>query len=221
MKKKTIIYGNGQYARLIYQNIIDQGGPEIVAFTADREFIRERTFQGLPLVEFEDVEKIYPPDEFTMLTVIAFWRMRNREVMFNKAKAKGYSLENFIGSGAIVPSDVVIGENNIINECVVLGPFGQLGDNNMIRPNTYIGHNFRIHSHCYVAPGCTIGGGCEIKSLSFVGIGTTVRDKITVERETLIGAGSLVLANTEPWSRYVGSPAQKMGEHAKTGIVFG
>ena len=75
--------------------------------------------------------------------------------MFNKAKAKGYSLENFIGSGAIVPSDVGIGENNIINECVVLGPFGKLGDNNMIRPNTYIGHNFRIHSHCYIAPGCT------------------------------------------------------------------
>ncbi|OGW53952.1 MAG: hypothetical protein A2Y81_03175 [Nitrospirae bacterium RBG_13_43_8] len=221
MKKKTIVYGNGQYARLIHQNITDQGGLEIVAFTADRKFVTEQTFRGLPLVDFEEVEKIYPPDEFTMLVVIAFWRMRNREVMFNKAKSKGYSLENFIGSGVIVPSDLIMGENNIINEGVILGPFGRLGDNNMIRPNTYIGHNFKIHSHCYVAPGCNIGGGCEIKSLSFVGIGSTLRDRITLERETLIGAGSLVLQNTEPWSKYVGSPARKMGEHAETGIAFG
>ncbi len=220
MKKKTIIYGNGQYAHHIHQNIIDQGGLEIIAFTADREFIKDRTLRGLPVVDFEEVEKSYPPGEFSMLVVIAFWRMRNREFMFNKAKSKGYILENFIGSGVSLPSNVVMGENNIINEGVTLGPAGQLGDNNMIRPNSYIGHNFKIHSHCYIAPGCTIGGGSEIKSLSFIGIGATVVDSITIERETLIGAGSLVLKNTDPWSQYFGSPAKKLGEHAETGIAF-
>ena len=220
MNKRTVVYGNGQYAHHIHQNIIDQGGLEVVSFTADREFIRERTLRGLPVVDFEEVVKVYPPAEFSMLVVIAFWRMRNREVMFNKAKAKGYILENFIGSGAIVSGEVVMGENNIINEGVILGPFGQLGDNNMIRANTYIGHNSKIHSHCYIAPGCTIGGGCEIKSLSFIGIGATVIDEITVESETLIGAGSLVLKNTDPGSRYFGSPAKKVGEHAETGIAF-
>lgn len=220
MHKKTIIYGNGEYARHIHQNIVDAGGLDIVAFTADRQFIRERTLRGLPVVDFEDVERTYPPDGFSMLVVIAFWKMRNREIMFAKAKAKGYRLENFIGSGAIVSGEVVMGENNIINEGALIGPFGQLGDNNMIRANTYVGHNVKIHSHCYIAPGCTIGGGCEIKSLSFIGIGATVIDGITVEKETLIGAGSLVLQNTEPWSRYFGSPAKKMGEHPETGITF-
>ena len=74
-----------------------------------------------------------------------------------------------------------------------------------------------IHSHCYIAPGCNIGGECEIKDLSFVGIGSTLVDSLILERETLIGAGSLVLKSTEPWSRYVGSPARKVGEHAETG----
>jgi len=99
MKKKTIIYGNGEFAHHVHQNIIDQGELEISAFTADRAFIKERTLRGLPVVDFEEVEKTYPPGEFSMLVVIAYWRMRNREVMFNKAKAKGYTLENFIGSG--------------------------------------------------------------------------------------------------------------------------
>jgi acetyltransferase-like isoleucine patch superfamily enzyme len=90
----------------------------------------------------------------------------------------------------------------------------------MIRPNTYIGHGCKIHSHCYIAPGCHIGGECEIKNLSFVGIGATVIDGITLESETLVGAGSLVLKSTEPYSKCVGSPAKKVGEHRETGIVF-
>ena len=70
------------------------------------------------MVDFEEVENL-SPGEFSMLVVIAYWRMRNREVMFNKAKAKGY-VENFIGSGVSLPSDVVMGENNIISEGVIL-----------------------------------------------------------------------------------------------------
>ncbi len=220
MTKKTVIYGNGAYARIVHQNIVEEGGLEIAAFTADKDFMEDNTFRGLPLVPFEEVVKIFPPEEFSMLVVVAFSRMRNREIMFDKAKAKGYDLEYFIGRGAIVAGDLIMGENNIINEGVIIGPFGRLGDNNMIRPNAYLGHNCKVHSHSYVAPGCAIGGECEIGSLSFIGIGSTLIDSIIVERETLIGAGSVVLKNTEPYSKYVGNPAKKIGEHPETGIVF-
>lgn len=220
MRKKTILYGNGLYGAIIYQNILDEGALEIAGCTADREFVREETFQGLPLVPFEDVEKIYPPGDFTMLVVIAFANMRARESMFVKAKGKGYRLENYISSRAVLSRELTMGENNIVNEGAVLGPFGRLGDNNMIRPNTYIGHGCKIHSHCYIAPGSHIGGECEIKDLSFVGIGATLIDGITLERETLVGAGSLVLRRSEPYSKYVGSPAKKVGEHREAGIVF-
>ncbi|MGZ6240242.1 MAG: hypothetical protein ACXWMF_10425, partial [Syntrophales bacterium] len=188
MKKKTIIYGNGEYAHQVHQKLAEEEILDIVAFTADRQFMREDTFRGLPLVAFEDVDKMYPPDEFGMLVVIAFSMMRNREIMFAKAKKRGYRLENFIASRAIIHNDLDIGENNIIHGGVYLGPFGRLGDNNVIRPNTYIGHGFKIHSHNYIAPGCNIGGECEIKGLSFIGIGSTVVDSTTIERETFIGA---------------------------------
>ena len=61
MKKKTIIYGNGEFAHHVHQNIIDQGELEISAFTADRAFIKERTIRGLPVVDFEEVEKNLSP----------------------------------------------------------------------------------------------------------------------------------------------------------------
>ena len=93
MKKKTIIYGNGEFAHHVHQNIIDQGELEISAFTADRAFIKERTLRGLPVVDFEEVENL-SPGEFSMLVVIAYWRMRNREVMFNsKARATRWRID--------------------------------------------------------------------------------------------------------------------------------
>ena len=219
-RRKTIIYGNGLYARMLYQYIAKEGILEIVAFTADSQFMKEHNFLGIPLVPFETVDRVYPPPEFTMLVVIGFSRMRNREIMFERAKRRGYTLENHISSKAMIFGDLKIGENNIINDGVYIGPFGQIGDNNYIAANTHIGHDFKLHSHSYIAPGCNIAGECEIGSLSFIGIGSTVVDSIKVERETLIGAGSLVLKNTEPYSKFIGSPAKKMGEHAARGIVF-
>ena len=141
--------------------------------------------------------------------------------MFNKAKAKGYSLENFTARGAVVPSDLIMGENNIISEGVTLAPFGRLGNNNYIGLSTCIGHDCNIRDYTYIAPGCAIGGECEIENLSFIGIGSIIVDSVVVGRETLIGAGSLVLKSTEPYSKYVGSPAKKVAEHSGTGIVIG
>ena len=60
MKKKTVMYGNGLYARLIHQKIIEAGSLEIVAFTADWQFMTGDAFRGLPLVPFHEVDKILP-----------------------------------------------------------------------------------------------------------------------------------------------------------------
>src|SRR3974377_1441639 len=140
MRRKLIIYGNGLYARIILQYIAREGILELVAFTADSQFIKEDTFCGLPVVPFETVDRVYPPAEFAMLVVIGFSRMRNREIMFQKAKRKGYGLENHISSKAMHYGDLKMGENNIIGDGVCLGPFVRIGDNNYISSNTYIGH---------------------------------------------------------------------------------
>jgi sugar O-acyltransferase (sialic acid O-acetyltransferase NeuD family) len=220
MPNKIVVYGNGQYARLIHQMVQDDGLLEIAAFAADEQFVTGRTFLGLDVVPFERVETIYPPEGFDMLVAIGAVRVRDRKRMFEKAKAKGYRLANYVAPQANTYSDLVLGENNIIFRGAYLGPGGCLGDNNMIRPNCYVGHDFRIGSHNYLAPGCNLGGFSRIADLCYIGIGATMIQGLSLADETLIGAGSLVLRSTEPRSKYYGSPARKMGEHADTGIVM-
>jgi UDP-N-acetylbacillosamine N-acetyltransferase len=220
VERKTVIYGNGLYARLFYKTNADRKVMEIAGFTADRDFIKSETLLGLPVHPFEEVTAIYPPQDFDMMVVIGYSAMREREALFQKAKSKGYNLKNYIDPHAFVHSDLVLGENNIISEGVSIGPFVQIGDNNSIRPNAYIGHDVQMGHHNYVSPGVLIGGECRIESLSFIGIGSTLIDSTRLGPETLVGAGSLVLKQTEPHSRYVGRPARKVGEHADTGIII-
>ena len=222
MKRRIVIYGNGQYARMLHQiqEEEEEGGLEIAAFTADRKYIKEDSFLGLPLVAFEAVERIYPPEEHDMLVCIRTSVIRVRKRTFDKAVAKGYRLPNYVSPKAHTHSDLKIGRNNLVFGGAHLGPFGQIGDNNIIRPTAYLGHDYKLGSHNYIAPACSISGYCSIKDLCFIGIGSTLMPHVTLADETLIGAGSLALKSTEPYSKYYGSPAEKKGEHRDTGIVL-
>jgi sugar O-acyltransferase (sialic acid O-acetyltransferase NeuD family) len=219
-QKPVVFYGNGALARQLCRINESEGVFDIAAVCADREFIEASRFMNLPLVPFEDVDGAFPPSEFDMLVLVGYSRMRDRKRMFERARARGYRMANYVGGRAVSYDDLSLGENNLVFNGVYLGVFGSLGDNNIIRPNAYIGHDFRIHDHTVVAPGCQIAGNCELHDLCFVGVGATVADKVVLAEETLIAAGSLVLHSTEPCTEYRGRPAQKYREHHDSGIVI-
>ncbi len=220
MPKRLVIYGNGQFARMLYQLVSEDELFDVAAFTADRAFITEGTILDLPVVPFDAIERDYPPAHFDLMTAVGVTRIRDRKRMFEKAKAKGYHLPNYVGRRAITHRDLVLGENNWIADGVSLGLGGRLGDGNIITANCHIGHDFRIGSHNYIAPGSTIGGTCHMGSLCYIGIGSTTINRITIGDEVLVGAGSLIVREARPYCRYFGVPARKTGEHAETGIVF-
>jgi acetyltransferase-like isoleucine patch superfamily enzyme len=52
----------------------------------------------------------------------------------------------------------------------------------------------------------------------YIGIGATIRNGVRIAEESLVGAGSLVLRDTEPYSRNVGHPARVLGYHREEGL---
>ena len=57
MKKKIIIFGNGEIADLAHQYFTKDSNFEVVGFTADSDIGKEDNFKNLPLVPFEELEK--------------------------------------------------------------------------------------------------------------------------------------------------------------------
>jgi len=218
-QKKVIIYGISNLSEMIFYSVQKNNLFEIACFTVDKEYINGDTFLNLKLIDFDNVEEMYPPEKYDMLAIPGGFRsMRSREKMFLKAKGKGYKLINYIDPKSDISENIKMGENNIVFAQTHLGISGEMGDNNIIRQNVYIGHNFNIKNHNFVAPGCNIGGNSKIGSLCFIGIGSTIIDSINIADETLVGAGSLILKATEKYSKYVGNPAKKIAEHKEEGI---
>lgn len=217
--KKVVVYGNTVLSKMLFYDAINSDDFEIVGFTTDKEYLNSTEFLGLHLINFDNVENIYPPKEYDMIVVIGGYScMRNRERMYLRAKNKGYILRNYISSKADFSPEISIGENNIIFSQSYIGIGGKMGNNNIIRQNVYLGHDFNIGNNNFIGAGCNIGGNCSIKNTCYICIGATIINNITIEEETLIGAGGVVIKNTEPYSKNVGNPTRILAYHKEEGI---
>lgn len=217
--KKVIIYGAGAYGKLFFYEADHFGIIDIEAFTVDMKFLNKERECGLPVVPFEEVEKIYPADKYDMMVLCGYSVMRNRLKMYNKAKEKGYSLVNYISPHAFLENEIEMGDNNIIMANATVGYDGIIGNDNIIRQNVYLGHEFTMGNHSIISTGCTLGGRCKIEDLVFFGIGATARGYITYGKESLIGVGSNVIKNVEPYATVCGNPARVVSYHEDTGVI--
>jgi sugar O-acyltransferase (sialic acid O-acetyltransferase NeuD family) len=209
---KVVIFGTGQLADVAHFYLTHDSPHEILAFTADSDFVKSDQHLGLPVVPFERVEERYPPDEFRMFVPISYrHRNRLRESKFRQAKEKGYSLISYICSRAVTWPGLTVGENCFIFEANVIQPFVEIGDNVVLWSGNHIGHHSRIGDHCFLASHVVVSGSVTIEPFCFLGVNSTIRDGITIARECIIGAGSLILEDTEPRGVYPGSPATRLG----------
>lgn len=217
--KKVIVFGNTTLSKMLFYDSVNNEDFQIIGFTVEKIYLQHEEFLGLPQIDFELIEKLYPPEEFDMLVVLDGFRgVRDRETMYLKAKQKGYTLRNYISPKADFSPEITMGENNIILAGSHVGIGGTMGNNNLIRQNVYIGHHFLIGNHNVFAPGCNIGGNCKIKNACYFGLGSTILNALKIEDETLIGAGSVVIRNTEPYSKNVGNPSHIIGYHQEEGV---
>ena len=61
--KKLVVFGLGNYPKLISYYIETTTAWDIVCYTVDAAYISDATFEGRDVVAFEDITALYPPDE--------------------------------------------------------------------------------------------------------------------------------------------------------------
>jgi sugar O-acyltransferase (sialic acid O-acetyltransferase NeuD family) len=181
---------------------------EVVAFTVDREYVKEETLCRLPVVPFEEVASLYPPDEYKMLVAILFGRVnKTRADKYSQAKAKGYELISYVSSKAITWPGLVMGDNCIILEHSAVGPFVEIG-NDVIISGSSVGHHSVIKDHCFLASNAVVLGCVTIEPYCFLGANSTVRDSIVIARECIIGPGVSITKNPPERSVYIAKPSE-------------
>jgi len=208
---KVIIFGVLDTAELAHYYLQHDSEHEVVAFAVNRQYIQEESFHGLPVVAFEDVEKVFFPSEYSFFAPMTGRNMnRNREGVYNEIKAKGYQLISYISSHATIFDKSVVGDNCFILEDNTIQPFTTIGNNVVMWSGNHIGHHSIIKDHVFFTSHVVMSGHCEIGSYSFFGVNSTIRDYTQIAQGTLVGMASAITKETEEWGIYIGNPAKKV-----------
>ena len=206
---KLIIFGAGDIARLAHYYFTRDSQHQVVAFTADQKYLKEESFLELPLVAFENVAKLYSPQNYKMFVALSYAKMNKvRAEKYYEAKQLGYELVSYVSTRCSFLTDSPVGENCFILEDNTIQPFVRIGNNVTLWSGNHIGHDSTIEDHCFLASHIVVSGYVHIHPFCFIGVNATLRNSIDVARETLIGAGAVVMSNTLEKGVYLPSRAK-------------
>ena len=210
---KVLIFGVLDTAELAHYYLTHDSEHEVVAFTVSKTFLEQTRFKGLPVVPFEDIEMLYPPQEYKLFAPMTAKKMNTlRETIYLEGKAKGYDFITYISSKATWFNND-IGENCFILEDNTIQPFTKIGNNVVLWSGNHIGHHGEIKDHVFFTSHVVLSGHCTVGSHCFFGVNATIRDYTTLAKGTLLAMGaSLTKQETEEWSVYVGNPAKRLGD---------
>lgn len=209
MKNKVIIFGTLDTAELAHWYLTNDSKYEVVAFTVNKEYIKEELFRGLPVIPFEELEILYPPDKFLFFAPMSGIKMNNiRKKIYEEGKKKGFKFISYISSRATTCGNK-IGDNCFILEDNTLQPFTEIGNNVVMWSGNHIGHHGKIEDHVFFTSHVVLSGHCHVKERAWFGVNSTIKDGLTIGEGSLIAMGSVVTKSTHDDGFYLGSPAVK------------
>lgn len=201
---KLVVFGAGDIARLAHFYFSRDSEHRVEAFTVDKNYRESDSFLGLPLVDFEQVVRLFPPSQYGMFVALSYARMnRVREEKFLKAKESGYQLVSYISSRCSFLTEHPVGENCFILEDNTIQPFVSIGRNVTLWSGNHIGHDSTIEDNCFITSHVVISGNCRIGRNCFIGVNATLRNSISLADCTLVGAGSVLMEDTVEKGVYV------------------
>ena len=191
--KQIVLFGTGKIAEVLLYFLRHHSDYEVVACTVDRPFLPGGTWQGLPAVAFDEVERLYPPGAHAMFVALGYQELNAlRARTCAEAKAKGYSLISYVHPHSGLPEDCEYGENCFIMNNVLIHPRVRLGNDVFIWSGAMIGHHSTIGDHCWLTSCANISGVVTVGKNCFFAVNATVGHNVVMGDECFVGANALV-----------------------------
>lgn len=213
----VVIFGAGDTAQLMAFYFKQVGEHRIVGFTVDADRFQATSFEGRPVVPWEELERHFSPSEVRLFAPISYAKLNTvRRERFFEGRSRGYRFISFIHP-SVSYYGTPVGENCLIFQGTYVMPYSQIGDNVMIWGGG-VGHHSRIGDHCFltqahVSANTSLGPRCFI---SF----SDVIDGVTIGEACVVARGAFVTRSLPAGTVVVGAPSEvsKVPSHRLRGL---
>lgn len=201
--KKLVIVGDSAFAEIAHEYFDADTDYEVVAFSVERDFLKNKEKRGLPIVPFEELETRFDPATHEVYVATVYTQLnRLRARLAAAAKAKGYRLASYVSSRAFVWRNVEVGEHCFIFEDNTVQPFVKIGNNVVLWSGNHIGHHSVIRDNCFISSHVVISGFCDIGENSFIGVNATLANNVTLGKDNWVGPNIVIMKSTEAGALY-------------------
>lgn len=205
-RKKTIIIGAGDHARVLLDILLEQ--EYNVVGLIDNYIPKGSLVYGIPVLGDDSFVLNYKADDIFLVNGIGSVRdLKLRKKIYDFFKGRGYNFCSVIHPFSFISKRVQLGEGVQIFPGVIINADAVIGANTIINSNTTIEHGCFIGDNVHIAPGSTLSGRISIGNCTHVGTGSSIIQGINIGNNVLIGAGSVVLRNIKDNSKVYGVPA--------------
>jgi sugar O-acyltransferase (sialic acid O-acetyltransferase NeuD family) len=204
MKKKLFIFGAQNFAEMAHYLFTSDSDYDVAGFTVDGAYLRETTFCGLPVVPFEEIDRVMDKESDDLYCAVGVARintLRARKVA--ELRDNGFHLASFVSSHARVPPGFVAGPNTMVMDQVNIHPNVRVGWDTVIWSNSRLALKVVVGDHAWITS-AVIGDSSVIGDYSFIGINATIAPFVKVGSHNLIGAAAVILRDTKDYEVYRG-----------------
>ncbi|MDN4166640.1 acetyltransferase [Cytophagales bacterium LB-30] len=211
--KKIAIYGAGGFGKEVHA-LIKQLGPaewDFVGFFDDRDL---SSALGKHYLGNQNDLNVYP--EALALVVALGWSHMRKKVVQGISNPHIY-FPTLVSPNCILGEAEAIqwGKGCLLMAGAVLTTDIRMGDFCVININASIGHDVQMGDFGSVMPGANLSGNVVLKEEVFVGTGATILNGLSLAEGAIVGAGALVNRPVLAKQTVVGVPAKPLKKERK------
>ena len=205
MKKKILIFGSGNQARLV-SNLIKNHYNILAYFInvkTNQKKLNNRNIYAFSKSKFIEITK-----NRKCLGIIAIGDNKIRKKIFNEIQNLKLKIEwaSIVSNKAIISDDVKIGKGTLVMPGCIINNGSIIKDHCIINTGSIIEHDNFFDNFSSCGPRVVTGGNVKVKKNSYIGIGSVVKENISIHENVIIGGNSFVNKNCKKNSLYYGNP---------------
>ena len=214
MIRKVIVVGAGGFGRetldvIEAHNAAEPGQVLEVLGVAD-DAPSEANLQRLAARDYKHLGRIREAFEAHpgAHAVVAIGSPRAREAIVVGLSDLGIPFASVRHPSAVIGTQFGVGAGHVICGGALVSTNVDLGNHVHLNPGVIIGHDTSLADYVSVNPGAVVSGECIIEEKVLVGASSVVLQGLRVGRESTVGAGACVTRNVAPATVNVGVPAR-------------